>query len=79
MVLHCYAIVPDQEERGMLAAKLRHHNTPVVEAGERVSIDMECTATNTVLKLLEYFESVNSTERGFSIIGGREEVKYDSG
>lgn len=79
MILHCYAVVTNSEERLRLITMLRHHHTPFEQTGNHVSVDIHCVSYKTVEKLVEFFESVSSRERGFAVIGNREEVPYDSG
>lgn len=79
MLLHCYAIVPNLDERNELTKKLRHHDTPFTEDGSRVSVDAHFLSYRSVDKLITYFEEAESEERGFTVIGTREEVPYDTG
>lgn len=77
--LHCYAVIPNKDEREQLLSKLRHHNTPFTEDYDKVSVDVNFLSYRSVEKLIGYFEAVESTENGFAFIGSREEVGYDTG
>lgn len=79
MLLHCYAMIPKTADRDWLTARLRHHNLPFTETSTHVSLDLEVLNYRTVAKIVSYFESVESTERGVTVIGDREEVPYDTG
>ncbi len=78
MLLHCYAMIPKQEDRNWLASKLRHHNLPFKETSAHISLDLEVLSYRTVAKIVSYFESIESTESGVTVIGGEEEVPYDT-
>lgn len=79
MILHCYAVVTNSEERLKLTTMLRHHHTPFEQSNNHISVDVHCVSYRTVEKLIEFFEGVESEERGFTLIGDREEVPYDTG
>ena len=74
MILHCYAIVSKAEERVKLMHLLKHHKVQFVETHNHISVDVHCVSYRTVEALISCFESVMSEERGFSVIGNKEEV-----
>ena len=78
MLLHCYAVVYDNEERDKLKSLLRHHGTQFHETTSHIAVDMECTSSKTAMKIIEYFESIQSEERGISVIGRESEVRDDT-
>lgn len=77
MQVSCYAVVKDAEAKNLLLASLRHHHTPFVEEGDKVSVEMECVSYRTVEKLLHLFEQTDAEVRGFTLIGLDEEVPDD--
>lgn len=74
MLLNCYAIIPDAGERLTLVSYLRHHHTPYTEKYDRVDVEISCMSYRTVEKIIGLFESVETTERGMTLIGTEEEV-----
>ena len=79
LLLHCNAIVSSEGDKEQLLRQLLHCDTPFTDAGDRVSVDVECDTIHEAIRIIGIFEAVETDERGFSIIGGRKEVSYDTG
>ena len=79
LILHCNAVIRNENAKKMLLQKLIFCNTPFTDAGDRVSVDVECDTIHEAIRVIGIFEAVETDERGFSIIGGRKEVSYDTG
>ena len=79
LTLHCYAIVPETDERNKLTSNLRHRDLPFIEQGITVSLDANFLTYRSVEKTIGLFEEVESLERGFTVIGNTKEVPNDTG
>ena len=66
-----YARIPDADQRHELKKALRHHSTDFTEECDRISVEVECASYKTVERIVDYFDKVEHTERGFTLIGDK--------
>ena len=68
MHFYCYAVIPDANQRHEVKKGLRHHNIMFTEECNRLSVDIECVSYRTVEAIAGLFDSVEHTERGFTVL-----------
>ena len=71
--VHCFAVIPDAEQRRNLLFELRHHGIVYLEDRDKVSVDIDFASLKSAESLIELFDKTDSNERGFTIIEEREE------
>lgn len=78
MVLHCYAMIPDDDEKRKLADALRRRSIKFLETSAHISVELECLSYRTAEQIISLFEERKTNERGFSMLGCKGEIPCDT-
>lgn len=76
MVLHCYAMIPDADEKRKLADALRKRDIEFLETSAHISVELECLSYRTAEQIISLFEERKTDEKGFAMFGDKGEVPY---